>query len=112
MKKTKILTVLGVLLAMGITACGGKTSSKNSSSAEPTPSSSSQPAPSSSSQSTPSSSSVNPGPAKDATGHIWGADADVEASGEGAAYKKATCTENDGFIKLTINKSCCKNISH
>ena len=105
MKKTKILTVLGVLLAMGITACGGKTSSKNNSSAEPAPSSSSQPAPSSGSQSTPSSSSVNPGPEKDATGHIWGADADVEASGEGVAYKKATCTENDGFIKLTINQS-------
>ncbi len=111
MKKTKILTVLGVLLAMGITACGGKTSSKNNSSAEPAPSSQpapssgSQSTPSSGSQSTPSSSSVNPGTEKDATGHIWGADTDVAASGEGVAYKKATCTENDGFIKLTINQS-------
>ena len=33
MKKTKILTVLGVLLAMGITACGGKTTSKSASGA-------------------------------------------------------------------------------
>ena len=33
MKKTKILTVLGVLLAMGITACGGKTASKSASGA-------------------------------------------------------------------------------
>ncbi len=105
MKKTKILTVLGVLLAMGITACGGKTSSKESS--QPTPSSSSQPAPSSSSQA-PSSSSQAPA-SKDATGHIWGANADVAASGEGAAYKKASCTENDQFIKLTINQSVVTN---
>ena len=40
MKKTKILTVLGVLLAMSITACGGGKSSE-------TPKDSSQPAPSS-----------------------------------------------------------------
>ena len=99
MKKTKILTVLGVLLAMGITACGGSKSSS-----QPAPSSSSsQPAPSSSSQAPSSSSSA--APTKDATGHIWGADADVAASGEGVAYKKANCTENDGFIKLTINQS-------
>ena len=107
MSKTKILTVLGVLLAMGITACGGNT--KKSSSETPAPSSS-QPAPSSSvapssSSVVPSSSSVAPTPTKDATGHIWGADADVAASGQGVAYKKATCTENDGFIKLTINQS-------
>ena len=108
MKKTKILTVMGVLLAMGITACGGN--NKKSSSVEPQPSSSqpapsSSVAPSSSSVAPSSSSSVAPTPTKDATGHIWGADADVAASGEGVAYKKATCTENDGFIKLTINQS-------
>ena len=99
MKKTKILTVLGVLLAMGITACGG---SKKSSEAPAPSSSSQQPAPSSSV--VPSSSS-QPTPQKDATGHIWGADADVAASGEGVAYKKATCTENDGWIRLKINQS-------
>ena len=103
MKKTKILTVLGVLLAMGITACGGSKSSS-----QPAPSSSSsQPAPSSSSQAPSSSSSA--APTKDATGHIWGADADVAASGEGVAYKKANCTENDQFIKLTINQSVVTN---
>ena len=107
MKKTKILTVMGVLLAMGITACGGNTKKSSSEASAP---SSSQPAPSSSvapssSSVAPSSSSVAPTPTKDATGHIWGADADVAASGEGVAYKKATCTENDGFIKLTINQS-------
>ena len=52
MKKTKILTVLGVLLAMGITACGGKTASKSGSKAADGSSaggqSTSQPAPSSS----------------------------------------------------------------
>ena len=99
MKKTKILTVLGVLLAMGITACGG---SKKSSEAPVPSSSSQQPAPSSSV--VPPSSS-QPTPQKDATGHIWGADADVAASGEGVAYKKATCSENDGFVKLTVNQS-------
>lgn len=111
MKKTKILTVMGVLLAMGITACGGN-NKKSSSSETPVPSSqSSQPAPSSSSQTpssssqTPSSSSQTPVPAGDPTGHNWGADADVAASGEGVAYKKASCTDNDGFLKLTINQS-------
>ena len=135
MKKAKILTVLGVLLAMGITACGGKT--KSTSSTEPAPSSASEPgtsnptsaptsnptsnptsAPASStptpsaSTSTPTpsssssaSSSSDPGPQKDATGHIWGADTDVAASGEGVAYKKATCTEGDEFIKVSINES-------
>ena len=52
MKKTKILTVLGVLLAMGITACGGKTASKSGSKAADGSSaggqSTSQPAPSTS----------------------------------------------------------------
>ena len=91
MRKTKILTVLGVLLAMGITACngGGKTSEAPKSEPKSEPAPSSQPAPAT----------------KDATGHIWGADTDVAASGEGVAYKKATCTENDGFIKLAINQS-------
>ena len=108
MKKTKILTVMGVLLAMGITACGGN--NKKSSSVEPQPSSSqpapsSSVAPSSSSVAPSSSSSAAPTPTKDATGHIWGADADVAASGEGVAYKKATCTENDGWIRLKINQS-------
>ena len=103
MKKTKILTVLGVLLAMGITACGG---SKKSSEAPAPSSSSQQPAPSSSV--VPPSSS-QPTPQKDATGHIWGADADVAASGEGVAYKKATCSENDGFVKLTVNQSAVTN---
>ena len=111
MKKTKILTVLGVLLAMGITACGGNTkksssATPSSSSTQPAPSSSSQaPTPSSSSSQTPSSSSQNPGPAGDPTGHNWGADADVAASGEGVAYKKASCSDNDGFLRLTINQS-------
>ena len=104
MKKAKILTVLGVLLAMGVTACGGGT---NKSSAKPAGSSNNP----GSSNVQPGSSNTQPGtstpatPEKDQTGHIWGADSDVAASGEGVAYKKATCTENDEFIKLTINQS-------
>ena len=94
MKKTKILTVLGVLLAMGITACGGQ------------PASESKPSGGDKSSSLPPASDTSaPAPQKDATGHAWGADTDVAASGEGVAYKKAECAENDGFIRITINQS-------
>ena len=54
MKKTKILTVLGVLLAMGVTACGGSTKSSSQVSSESSvpstvaPSTDSSPAPQSS----------------------------------------------------------------
>ena len=112
MKKTKILTVLGVLLAMGITACGG-------SSSEPAPASSEEPASqtpsvapssqdkSSSQQKTSELPPEPPAPQKDQTGHIWGADADVAGDAENgiAAYKRAECTENDKAVKYTVNQS-------
>ena len=114
MKKTKILTVLSVLLAMGITACnGGGKSSDAPKSEEPPVSQSESPKPSSSEAPKPSSedpkpsSSEAPKPEKDQTGHIWGADADVAGDAENGlvAYKRAVCTEEDGFIKLAVNQS-------
>ena len=114
MKKTKILTILGVMLAMGLTACGGGTNKESSKpaggSSQQQGGGSSQQAGGSSQQQTGSSqqaggSSQQAAPQKDQTGHIWGADVDVPASGEGVAYKKATCTENDGAVKLTIDQS-------
>lgn len=114
MKKTKILTVLSVLLAMGITACnGGGKSSDAPKSEEPPVSQSESPKPSSSESPKPSSedpkpsSSEAPKPEKDQTGHIWGADADVAGDAENGlvAYKRAVCTEEDGFIKLAVNQS-------
>ena len=103
MKKAKILTVLGVLLAMGITACNnGGNKSEEPKSEEP----SSVPAPTTS-QGGGGGTSVAPTPQKDQTGHIWGADQDVAGDAEKGlvAYKKAECSEADGAVKLTINSS-------
>ena len=79
MKKTKILTVLGVLLALGITACGGnKTSSKSEEkSSQSQPASSVEPAPASTSQ--PASTPDTSAPAQDSSSsssavahvHVW-----------------------------------------
>ena len=114
MNKTKILTVLGVLLAMGITACnGGK--SEDQKSEEPPVSQSSEdqksseePKSSEEQQSSEqSSSSEDQQPQKDQTGHIWGADADVAGDAENGlvAYKRAVCTEEDKAVKYTVNQS-------
>lgn len=105
----KILTVLGVLLAMGITACngGGKSSAAPESKPDSQPASQSASQPASTPDSTPAPSSQQTGPQKDATGHIWGADADVlgdETAGT-VAYKRAECTENDKAVKYTVNQS-------
>ena len=115
MKKAKILAVLGVLLAMGITACNGGGKSEDSKSEGPVPSESSSEAPSTKSSSedkssSSSSSSVDPGPQKDATGHIWGADADIAGDAENglAAYKRAVCSEGDNAVKYTVNQSVVK----
>lgn len=114
MKKAKILSVLTVLLAMGLTACGGGKEPVESKPVESQPDQS-QPAPSSQQgggesqggQSQGGGSSVDPGPQKDQTGHIWGADADVAGDAEAGtvAYKKAQCSENDGAVKLTVDQS-------
>ena len=113
MKKAKILTVLGVLLAMGITACGGKPSEQPSSEEQPGTSQVDQSSDAQPSESDKPSSSVAPTtseapqPQKDQTGHIWGADADVAGDAEAGlvAYKKAICTEEDKAVKLTVNQS-------
>ncbi len=80
MNKTKILTILGVCLAMGLTACGGAKSSEDAPKSSENPVSQSE-NPSSSEQDKSSSqqqtTSEAPAPQKDQTGHIWGADADV-----------------------------------
>ena len=106
MKKTKILSVLTVLLAMGITACGGTKSSEAPQSSEQPVSSSEAPV-SSSSQAPVSSSSQAPVEVPDPSGHKWGADTDVaaDATAGTVAYKKATCTDNDGATRLKINQS-------
>ena len=105
---------MAVLAAMGVTAC---TSTKKSSSvvdpgtsapatSNPTSNPTSKPTSNPTSTSSKSSTSTQPpAPQKDATGHIWGNDADVAASGEGVAYKKATCTEGDNAIRVKVNQS-------
>lgn len=121
MKSKKILTVLSVCLAMGLTACGGSTSSKEASSqgesqqqSQPAGSQSQGGSQQSQQQSQPGSSkSSQPGtssskaPEKDKTGHIWGADADIAGNAEEglAAYKRAECTEKDNMVKYTVNQS-------
>ena len=109
MKKAKILTILGVMLAMGVTACTGTT---NPDTSKPSSNPSSQPSQSSGgdkTSSTPSSTSSTPAPSPvaDPDGHHFGADADVAADAEAGtvAYKKAECSDNDGFSRLKINQS-------
>ena len=113
MKKAKILTVLGVMLAMGLTGCktGGASSaapeSKPGSSAQPV---SSAPAPTTSSKAPDSSTPAQPKVVPDPDGHKFGTDTDVaaDATAGTVAYKKAACTENDGFERLKINQSVVK----
>ena len=65
MKKSKLLTLFGVMLAMGITACGGTTNPSDSKQPSTNPSSQPQPSQSSSgdkTSSTPSSTSSTPAP--------------------------------------------------
>lgn len=106
MKNAKLLTVLGVLFAMGLTGC--KTGNKSS--AAPA-GSSGQPTTSASAlrSSIPASSSQAPAPVvvPDPDGHHFGADADVaaDAAAGTVAYKKATCNDNDGFVRLKVNQS-------
>lgn len=113
MKKKNIFVSCAALslLLSSLIACNGEKEEPKSSSApassQVAPSSSSSAAPSSSSEAPASSSSSAAAADADATGHIWGADVDVagdEAAGT-VAYKKATCTENDGYVKFTVNQS-------
>ena len=110
MKKTKILTILGVLLAMGLTACNKPAASSEApaSSEEPASVAPSSVAPSSVAPSSVApSSSQAPVVVPDPDGHKFGADADVAADAtEGTvAYKKAVCSDNDGATRLKINQS-------
>ena len=110
--------MLTVLLAMGLTACGGGQGGEESKAPESQPESqqsqpesqggqSQQSQGGQSQQSQGGDSSVTPGPQKDQTGHIWGADADVAGDAEAGTvtYKRAQCSENDGAVKLTVNQS-------
>ena len=111
MKKAKILSILGIMLAMGLTACGGASSEEPAPSSSEAPVSQSTEAPSSSQEEKSSSeqqtTSEAPQPQKDQTGHIWGADADVAGDAENGlvAYKRAECTEGDKAVKYTVNQS-------
>ena len=109
MKNTKILTVLAVLLAMGITACGSKNNSKESAPASSSSAQTSKPSSSAqqSSSDAGSSSSQDLGPLPDPSGHKWGADTDMLADAEAGAvaYKKAECSDHDGFVRLKVNQA-------
>ena len=113
MKKIKFLSMLTVLLAMGLTACGGGNGGGESEapkSEQPSQQESQGGGESQGGQSQSQGggqSSEAPVPQKDQTGHIWGADADVAGDAEAGtvAYKKAQCSENDGAVKLTVDQS-------
>ena len=106
MKKTKILTVLGVLLAMGITACGGnKTSSKSeekssqsqqpvSSSVAPAPASSSEPA---SVPDTSAPEQVSSSSSAVAHVHVWDMPNKEELAEDYALIEQPTCTEAGSY---------------
>ena len=107
MKRTKILTVLGVLLAMGITACGGNTNSGGNGGSKSTTPSSTVPSGGSSGGGGGGGSSLPPAPKKDATGHIWGEGSEVKGDADAGTvdYLKALCTESDNAVKVTVNQS-------
>ena len=98
MKKAKFLTILGVMLAMGVTACNG---AKTSTSTKPAATSTSR-----RSSTSKSTTSIYTPPAYP-DGHKFTTDTDVAANTEAgtAAYKKAVCDDNDGAVRLTVNQS-------
>ena len=125
----KILTVLGVLLAMGITACNGGGKSSAAPESKPDSQPASQPASQSqggeqsqggqsqqsqggeqSSQAPASSSEAPAGLFEDVAdpdGHHFGAEEDVAADADlgTVAMKKAVCADNDNVIKFRVNQS-------
>ena len=122
MKKAKILTVLAVLLAMGVTACGSKSAassgtpagssggSQQSQQSQQSGGNQSQSGSGNQSQSGSGSQSGGGGQTvtvPDPDGHHFGADTDVAADATlgTVAYKKATCSDNDGFERLKVNQS-------
>ena len=111
MKKTKILTMLGVLLAMGLTACGGGGKSSKTPESKPASASQSASAPASQApQSQPASSQAPAGLFEDVAdpdGHHFGAESDVAADAElgTVAMKKAACADNDNVVKFAVNQS-------
>ena len=132
MKKTKILTVLGVLLALGLTACGGKTNPASSgggksggggggspSSAAPAhvhnwvEDTSAAVAPTCDTDGSKTYRCTGEGTCPQnntktevdpALGHQWGAKQDVAASNGGVAYEKYECGRaNCGAVKYDIS---------
>ena len=119
MKNTKILTILGVMLAMGLVACdgGNGTTSKanNSKSSSQQQGGSSQQGDSSSQQGGSSSQGGSQNSlfeeVADPAGHHFGAEEDVAADAEAGAvaYKKAACSDTDcNFLKLRINQAAAE----
>ncbi|MCR5092279.1 MAG: hypothetical protein K6B51_06255 [Bacilli bacterium] len=110
--KKKVLTLLGVLAALGLAACD-PAAPASSAPADSTPASSkpasSKPASSKPASSKPASSSQPAGPVADATGHIWAADTDVAADTEAGtvAYKQAVTTTptTDKAVRFKVNES-------
>ena len=89
MKKTKILTVLGVLLALGITACGGNKGSKSEEKSSQSQQSSVAPASSSAPASTPDTSA----PEQDSSSSSAVAHVHVFNEEDAEISKAPTCTE-------------------
>lgn len=122
MKKVKVLTILGVLLAMGMTACGNKPAeeSKPADTSAAQPSSQTQPS-SQKPSSQPQQSSQQGGESSQSGGsnslfeevedpapHHFGAEEDVAADAEAGtvAYKKAACGDTDcAFVKIALNQA-------
>lgn len=96
MKHTKLLTVLGVLLALGVTACGGKGGKSSSKKNNNT----------TTSQGGETNSLFEN--VTDPDGHHFGAETDVAADAQSGAvaYKKAACSDAGcNYQKLRINQS-------
>lgn len=124
MKKAKILTVLTVLLAMGLTACGGEKKSEEGPKSQPESQQSQGGESQGESQSqggqsqggdqssqAPASSSEAPAGlfenVPDPDGHHFGAEEDVAADADlgTVAMKKAVCADGDNVLKYAVNQS-------
>ena len=122
MKKAKILTVLTVLLAMGLTACGGEKKSEEGPKSQPesqqsqggesqAESQGGQSQGGDQSSQAPASSSEAPAGlfenVPDPDGHHFGAEEDVAADADlgTVAMKKAVCADGDNVLKYAVNQS-------
>ena len=115
MRKTKLLTAIIALLALGMTACGAKTSSGSSAAGKPSSSKHThswgewsevtKPTCDVEGQEKRTCSTCNEVETRktDALGHQWGEAENIAASNGGHAYTKCACTRQDcNAIKLEV----------